>query len=108
MIHKVFWNTAEKCWSIEKLTDEEFEKAPMPVRDDPFWYFGKANDAVDCIHDIHSRGDEVKKCKDCGKYFFFSRNERDWYDMQALQYPKRCYICRCICRGKRRQKGDTK
>lgn len=37
---------------------------------------------------------DVKKCKQCGKYFMLGRAEKDWFEKRGLQQPKRCIGCR--------------
>ena len=36
----------------------------------------------------------VKKCKDCGMYFFVSKDEASWYTDKGLKVPSRCEFCR--------------
>ena len=36
----------------------------------------------------------VKKCADCGKYYFMTIHEEFWFKGKGLSVPKRCLICR--------------
>lgn len=41
---------------------------------------------------------KVIKCKDCGKYFILTLDEKIWFEDRGLSAPRRCQRCR----GKRR------
>lgn len=36
----------------------------------------------------------VKKCKECGEYFWQTEEERQWFIERKLKVPCRCYSCR--------------
>ena len=36
----------------------------------------------------------VKKCVDCGKYYFMTIDEEFWFKDRGLSVPKRCLMCR--------------
>lgn len=42
-------------------------------------------------------------CKDCGRKFTFTDDEKAFYDSKGLQEPKRCYHCRSIAKITRRE-----
>ena len=46
----------------------------------------------------------VKKCKDCGEYYVFSKPEYDWYKEKNFVAPRRCNSCRT----KRRMEAKAK
>lgn len=46
----------------------------------------------------------VRKCKECGEYYVFSKPEYDWYKEKNFVVPRRCYSCR----SKRRQEAKAK
>lgn len=37
---------------------------------------------------------DVKKCKECGKYFWQTDAEREWFFARNMKAPCRCYSCR--------------
>lgn len=37
---------------------------------------------------------DVKKCKECGKYFWQTDDERIWFTDRNMKAPCRCYSCR--------------
>lgn len=45
------------------------------------------------------------KCKDCGKTFFISKGEKEFYLSKKLELPKRCKECRILRRLKRMNKN---
>lgn len=38
--------------------------------------------------------DDIIKCKDCGKHFILSEQNKDWFRNHNMDYPKRCECCR--------------
>jgi len=44
--------------------------------------------------DLVSGEMEIKKCKDCGKFFLFNKVEKENFLNKGLALPKRCYACR--------------
>lgn len=58
------------------------------------WFANRksANDAVE----KHNADDikDVKKCKECGGYFWQTDEERIWYADRNMKAPCRCYSCR--------------
>lgn len=44
----------------------------------------------------------VKKCKECGEYFWQTEEERQWFIERKLKVPCRCYSCR------KKEKNKTK
>ncbi len=44
---------------------------------------------------------DVKKCKECGEYFWQTDDERIWFARRNMKAPCRCYSCR----KKRKQNG---
>jgi len=51
-----------------------------------------ADDAVE----KHNANDlkDVKKCKECGEYFWQTDEERTWFADRNMKAPCRCYSCR--------------
>lgn len=41
-------------------------------------------------NDLH----DVKKCKECGEYFWQTDEERIWFTDRNMKAPCRCYSCR--------------
>ena len=37
---------------------------------------------------------DVKKCKECGEYFWQTDDERSWFADRNMKAPCRCYSCR--------------
>lgn len=37
---------------------------------------------------------DVKKCKECGEYFWQTEEERIWFTDRNMKVPCRCYSCR--------------
>jgi hypothetical protein len=37
---------------------------------------------------------EVRECKDCGADFELTDREKEFFDKNELEYPKRCKDCR--------------
>ena len=36
------------------------------------------------------------RCKDCNKFWFLSKEEKEWFERKNLTLPKRCHHCRDI------------
>ena len=58
------------------------------------WFVNKKS-ADDAVED-HNAYDlkNVKKCKDCGEYFWQTDDERIWFADRNMKAPCRCFSCR--------------
>lgn len=58
------------------------------------WMIDKksADDAAE-KHNVNDLKD-VKKCKECGEYFWQTDEERTWFVDRNMKAPCRCYSCR--------------
>lgn len=79
----------------------ETQVQPVPCDSTTSWLANKkyAENAVE----KHNEKDlkDVKKCKECGEYFWQTEEERYWFIDRNLKVPCRCYSCR----KKNRTKG---
>lgn len=66
----------------------------MPDDSIAMWFANKKS-AVDAV-EYHNANDlkDVKKCKECGKYFWQTYDERIWFTDRNMKAPCRCYSCR--------------
>ena len=44
-------------------------------------------------HNVNDLKD-IKKCKQCGEYFWQKDDERQWFADREMKAPRRCYSCR--------------
>lgn len=74
--------------------NKKTEVQTMPDDSTTMWFANKksANNAVE----KHNADDlkDVKKCKECGEYFWQTEEERQWFIERKLKVPCRCYSCR--------------
>ena len=58
------------------------------------WFTSKkfADDAVEKQNTDDLK--DVKKCKECGEYFWQTDEERSWFAGKNMKNPCRCYSCR--------------
>ena len=50
---------------------------------------------ISTLNDAISKGDMlVRRCKDCGEYFFINLDEQIFFEERHLSLPKRCESCR--------------
>lgn len=70
------------------------EVQTMPCDSTVSWMANKtyADNAVE----KHNANDikDVKKCKECGEYFWQTDDERIWFTDRNMKAPCRCYSCR--------------
>lgn len=70
------------------------EVKTMPCDSTVSWMTNKtyADNAVE----KHNANDlkDVKKCKECGEYFWQTDEERVWFADRNMKAPCRCYSCR--------------
>jgi hypothetical protein len=66
----------------------------MPFDSTTMWFANKksANDAVEKYNANDLK--DVKKCKECGEYFWQTDEERIWFTDRNMKAPCRCYSCR--------------
>ena len=50
-------------------------------------------------------GMQTIKCKDCGRFFFVTEREAEWFTSKDLKVPKRCVPCRK--KHKREREGSN-
>ena len=66
----------------------------VPCDSTTSWMANKryADDAV-AKHNANDLKD-IKKCKECGAYFWQTDDEREWFAVRNMKAPCRCYTCR--------------
>ena len=77
------------------VTDEvATEVQTMPDDSTTMWFAYKksAEDVVE--HQNANDLKDVKKCKECGEYFWQTDEERAWFADRNMKAPYRCYSCR--------------
>lgn len=77
------------------VTDEvATEVQTMPDDSTTMWFAYKksAEDVVE--HQNANDLKDVKKCKECGEYFWQTDEERAWFADRNMKAPCRCYSCR--------------
>ena len=70
------------------------EVQTMPNDSTTMWFAYKksAEDVVE--HQNANDLKDVKKCKECGEYFWQTDEEREWFWERSMKAPCRCYSCR--------------
>lgn len=76
------------------VDDVETEVQTTPNDSVVSWFTSKkyADNAVE-KHNANDLND-IKKCKECGEYFWQTDEERQWFIERKLKVPCRCYSCR--------------
>jgi hypothetical protein len=87
--YKVYFN-GKKFVADEVATEVQ----TMPGDSTTSWMANKKY-AVDAV-EHHNTNDlkDVKKCKECGEYFWQTDEERNWFIDRNMKAPCRCYSCR--------------
>ena len=79
-----------------RVVPEDFapEVQDIPCDSTTSWMINKiyADNAVE-EHNANDLND-VKKCKECGEYFWQTDEERIWFADRNMKAPCRCYSCR--------------
>lgn len=70
------------------------EAQTMPCDSTVSWMANKIY--ADSAVERHNANDlkDVKKCKECGEYFWQTDEERTWFADRNMKAPCRCYSCR--------------
>lgn len=70
------------------------EVQTVPCDSTTMWFVYKkpAEDVVE--HQNANDLKDVKKCKECGEYFWQTDSERTWFADRNMKAPCRCYSCR--------------
>lgn len=80
----------------EKFVCDSFKTEVEDVHTDSTtsWFSTRvdAEKAMEELNKISSKN--VKICKQCGKYFWQTDDEREWFINKNLKIPCRCYMCR--------------
>ena len=82
-------------FSVQFVADNAAtEVQTMPCDSTVSWMANKAS-ADDAV-EKHNANDlkDVKKCKECGEYFWQTDEERTWFADRNMKAPCRCYSCR--------------
>lgn len=76
------------------VDDIATEVQTMPDDSTTMWFAYKkpAEDVVE--HRNANDLKDVKKCKECGEYFWQTDEERAWFSDRNMKPPCRCYSCR--------------
>ena len=58
-------------------------------------WFTDLDSAIDAaaernVNDLNN----IRKCKSCGRMFYITRKEKEWYHTKNLEVPRRCEVCR--------------
>lgn len=70
------------------------EVQTMPDDSTTAWFANKKS-AVDVVeHHNANNLKDIKKCKECGEYFWQTDEERAWFADNNMKAPCRCYSCR--------------
>ena len=87
--YKIYFN-GEKFVADNTATEVQ----TMPCDSTVSWMANKtyADNAVE-KHNANDLND-VKKCKECGEYFWQTDEERTWFADRNMKAPCRCYSCR--------------
>lgn len=60
-----------------------------------FTYWENKTYADDAVEEYNANDlKDVKKCKECGEYFWQTDEERIWFTDRNMKAPCRCYSCR--------------
>lgn len=70
------------------------EVQTMPADSTTMWFVYKKS--AEDIVELRNANDlkDVKKCKECGEYFWQRDEERAWFADRNMKPPRRCYSCR--------------
>lgn len=87
--YKIYFN------GIEFVVDNTAtEVQDMPCDSTTAWFANKksAYNAVKKYNANYLK--DIKKCKECGEYFWQTDDERNWFTDRNMKAPCRCYSCR--------------
>lgn len=76
-----------------KNDETRSEVQSLPVDSTDFW-MDTVEHAREAVDKSNKHIGEIKVCKDCGRYFFQSQDEADWFIERDMKPPVRCITCR--------------
>lgn len=77
------------------VADNNATEVQTTSDDSVVMWFANRKSADDAVRK-HNADDikDVKKCKECGEYFWQTDEERNWYADRNMKAPCRCFSCR--------------
>ena len=73
------------------------EKVELGVTNDFSHYFVDPNIAEEAVKRLNTQvSTNLRRCKDCGRYYWITGAEKHWYSARNLHEPVRCNVCRKI------------
>ena len=76
------------------VDDVATEVQDMPEGSTMMWFANKKSAENAAKHHNADKLKDVKKCKECGEYFWQTDEERIWFADRNMKAPCRCYSCR--------------
>lgn len=65
----------------------------LPCDTTTSWYAEKKFADL-AVEKFNTELQNVKKCKQCGEYFWQTEDERNWFTERSMKAPCRCFSCR--------------
>lgn len=87
--YKIYFN------GNEFVVDNTATKVQNVPCDSTTMWFANKKSADDAVEDHNAKDlKDVKKCKECGEYFWQTDEERTWFADRNMKAPCRCFSCR--------------
>lgn len=99
---------AYRAYFDEKTNSFVAEEQPREFRDDETIpnsdfeaYYTDYKSAMEGAKSINKHLNCIRYCKDCGKKFWLSEDEEQWFIQNDLKVPVRCTSCRAARKGRK-------
>lgn len=103
--YKVYFDFNEKKFVAQDYATNI--KATTP--ESTFLYCGTAEAAKKNAEKLNTESlNEIKQCKQCGKFFWQTKEASDWYTERNLVPPKKCAVCRKRNKMEKAENNKTK
>lgn len=77
-----------------RADDEKTEICSSLPCDTTTSWFAEKKFADLAVEKFNTELKNVKKCKQCGEYFWQTEDERNWFTERGMKAPCRCFSCR--------------
>lgn len=89
--YKIYFN------GNEFVADNTATEVQTMLCDSTTMWFTNKKSADNAVEEYNANDlKDVKKCKECGEYFWQTDDERIWFTDRNMKVPCRCYSCRRI------------
>ena len=113
-LYQLRYDLEQRQWVITNVVDHTIEAvrellATADPREEYKYIAPPHQTSEDKLLSVVNDGSEkglYERCKSCGKVFYVSEWEKEWFERKNFSLPKRCYVCRKARRDQRKDRRN--